>query len=528
MANNFSDYEDLLNAYAARTDSNGADKHISKVDYDPHTAKMNRKKAARRPMRRGFTDSAKKRSVESPEAHRESDDDIKIAPRRPHNPRTSGYSDISSTRFRSDFDDVLSELQGDVASSDTTVFRSTPQRSHSENHSKEVDIGREGRFNRYKEKIAKTARSANSGISALFKDAKAKNLVIYFSILAVFIIICSIWAMSCVNDVLAMNRSGDAVKITISTQVDTNDVLKILKKNKLIKNKGFCKMFVKFRDYSDEYQTGEFYLRPDMGVEGMLLALKATSTTDETVSVTFPEGFSAIDIANTLEEKGVCSSDVFLQTLASYKFDYNWLDNSLMDDENKIEYLEGYLFPDTYDFFIGESPSSVIKKLLNGLNQKITKEDTERCKKLGMTFDEVIILASIIQKEAANSSQMATISSVLHNRLNNISSFPKLECDSTTTYLKDDGKKLIEKLSKTDKDMKPLSYYTEFYDTYGNGFAGLPAGAICSPGYDAIKAALNPKKTNYYYFAHDKNGKLYTAATLSEHERNLRNIKYAE
>ena len=108
MANNFSDYEDLLNAYAARTDSNGADKHISKVDYDPHTAKMNRKKAARRPMRRGFTDSAKKRSVESPEAHRESDDDIKIAPRRPHNPRTSGYSDISSTRFRSDFDDVLS------------------------------------------------------------------------------------------------------------------------------------------------------------------------------------------------------------------------------------------------------------------------------------------------------------------------------------------------------------------------------------------------------------------------------------
>ena len=78
-----------------------------------------------------------------------------------------------------------------------------------------------------------------------------------------------------------------------------------------------------------------------------------------------------------------------------------------------------------------------------------------------MTFDEVIILASIIQKEAANSSQMATISSVLHNRLNNISSFPKLECDSTTTYLKDDGKKLIEKLSKTDKDMKPLSYYTE-------------------------------------------------------------------
>ena len=135
-------------------------------------------------------------------------------------------------------------------------------------------------------------------------------------------------------------------------------------------------------------------------------------------------------------------------------------------------------------------------------SSKLTKERYDDAEKLGMTIDQVLTLASIIQKESGDPDDMYKISSVFHNRLKNWGENGKLQSDVTTFY----AQTLPEQ-------------YRSAYDTYI--CSGLPVGAVCNPGLEAIKAALHPAKTNYYYFVADVNGKTYFARTLAEHERNI-------
>ena len=152
-------------------------------------------------------------------------------------------------------------------------------------------------------------------------------------------------------------------------------------------------------------------------------------------------------------------------------------------------------------------------KLVNNCNKKLMDDELqEQIEASGMTLDEVLTLASIIQMEAANTDDMYMVSSVLHNRLENGSQYDiyTLDCDSTTYYpyrTKDD-------VPEAERDT-----FTSTYNTYT--VRGLPAGPICNPGMDAIDAALNPQDTNYYYFCHDADGNAYYAATAAEHQQNL-------
>src|SRR5699024_7474732 len=131
-----------------------------------------------------------------------------------------------------------------------------------------------------------------------------------------------------------------------------------------------------------------------------------------------------------------------------------------MDDkEDRFRMLEGYLYPDTYEFYIGENPSSVIRKFLNNFQKKWTDEYAKQAEKLNMSVDDVITLASIIQKEAYGADQSPLVSSVLHNRLNNSSLYPSLQCDSTTEYIN-------ENIAKNVTDAAQLANYTNLYSSY--------------------------------------------------------------
>ncbi len=364
-------------------------------------------------------------------------------------------------------------------------------------------------------KKTKTADTVQTGFFDRFRRP-----LIFFTVVIVASAILSAWGISCVNDVLAINRDGDkTITVTIDKKVDTNDVLDILKDKKLIKNKLFCKIFCKFRNFSDDYETGVFYLTDNMGVESMLMALKNTATTEEAVKITFPEGYTVMEMATKLEANDVCSVKNFVDTLENFDFtEFDFITDDLMNDSKRLCYLEGYLFPSTYEFYVGESPSSVIKKMLkDGFQAHISSEDKLKAKALGLSLDEVVILASIVQKEAGNSKQMADIASVLLNRLNDSATFPNLDCDSTTDFLNGE---LAEYL-KIVPNKGTVDYFSLYYNTNSSACTGLPAGAICNPGYDAIYAVLNPNKTDYYFFCHDKDGEIYLASTLSEHERNL-------
>lgn len=327
-------------------------------------------------------------------------------------------------------------------------------------------------------------------------------------------IFLSIYTISCINDVLAINRDSETiVTVSIPADADTRTVLKILKDNNLIEHRFFCEAvasIMRFRD--DNYLTGIYYVTASMGVEKMLSTFKVAPTTGETVTLTFPEGYTVDQIVAKLAEYEVCSADVMYQTMREVDFSSEYSFIQEMDDkEDRFRMLEGYLYPDTYEFYIGENPSSVIRKFLNNFQKKWTEEYAKQAEALNMTVDDVITLASIIQKEAYGEEQSPLVSSVLHNRLDNSGLYPSLQCDSTTEYIN-------EYIAASVTDAAELSRYTDLYSSYR--CAGLPVGAICNPGDDAINAALFPADTNYYFFAHDVNRKLYLARNDSERRQN--------
>lgn len=360
-----------------------------------------------------------------------------------------------------------------------------------------------------------------SSSEKLSKLALGVAIVIFTSV-----IIC-VYGIGCINDVLALNVKDVSVEVTVSENMTDNQVIDILEDNGLIKNELFCKAFVKILSMTGSgrtrpYVSGVYTLSPGDGLEKMLSTMKADITLSETVTLTFPEGWTIDEIAEKLEANEVCTAASFVSTLQTVDFsdDYSFIAD-IPDKEQRFRVLEGYIYPDTYEFYVGENASSVVRKFLDNFKSKWTDDYAKQAKKLGVSMDEVIVLASILQKEAASAAQMPEISSILYNRLDNQSAFPWLQCDSTEVYLLETIKPTLT--SSTD-DTEKYVEYRDNYDTYSTECKGLPIGAICNPGDDAIKSALNPADTNYYYFCHDKDGNVYYANTFAKHQQNLRKI----
>lgn len=349
-------------------------------------------------------------------------------------------------------------------------------------------------------------------IELFFKQNKKAWVLIAVCIAAAALI--STYAISCMNDILAIGRDSETVvTVNIPAQTDTKGAIDILKENKLIKHKYFCRICAKALEYRDDnYLTGIYYLTESMGLENMLSSFKKPTVTGETVTLTFPEGYTVNQIAEKLEKYEVCSQTAFFATVRDVDFSTEYSFIAQIDNKDKrYQVLEGYLYPDTYEFYIGENASSVIRKFLDNFKNKWTDEYQAQADKIGMSIDDVITLASIIEKEAYGADQMPLVSSVFHNRLNKSGIYPTLGSDATKEYVS-------EYISKSVTNSAELSGYQKNYDTYK--CAGLPVGAICNPGNDAIKAALFPANTGYYYFLHDNDKKIYLAATDSEHNQN--------
>ena len=347
------------------------------------------------------------------------------------------------------------------------------------------------------------------------KNKYRKRTLLAIACSFVLAVVLSAVAISCVNDILAINRDTEKiVTVTIPSDATTSKVIRILDKEGLITNSLFCNVIAKLQGFrSDNYIPGIYYVTPSMGLEGMLLHFKSAQTTGETVRLTFPEGYNVDQIMEKLEKYEVCTSQIFKQTMRDVDFSSEYDFIKAIDDKNdRYHYLEGYLYPDTYDFYVGENAASVIRKFLDNFNEKWTDEYQEKANKINMTMDEVITLASIIQKEAYGAEQMPDISSVIHNRLDNSALYPTLQCDCTKVYIED-------YIDKYTDDKALVGELTDRYST--KRCVGLPVGAICNPGNDAILAALEPNDTNYYFFLHDKNKKLYLATNDAQQQQNF-------
>lgn len=365
-----------------------------------------------------------------------------------------------------------------------------------------------------KKVISKTSTRNKKSFNFNFKN---NTLLIFCSVILILTCALSAYGITCINDVLAINRSEEKVEVKIPQNATTDDVLDILKDNGLIKQKLFSKFYLEFIQIfkksknEPKYLSGVYYPESNLGLEGLLNEFKASNKEKDTAWLVFPEGWSIYQIIDRLNSSGVCSKDEMLAALKNADFEYDFIKETNKIN-NRTFSLEGYLCPDTYEFFLDSDANSVIRKLINNSESKWTEEHQKRCEELGYTRDEIIIIASIIQAEAANADQMGMISAVLHNRLNNPGNYPKLECDSTKDYIKN-------KIAPNNTDGSTAAL-TNAYDTYR--IEGLPPGPVCNPGQDAINAALYPdvNYSDYFYFRHDIRGTIYMAKTFSEHRDN--------
>ncbi|MCR5150562.1 MAG: endolytic transglycosylase MltG [Clostridiales bacterium] len=356
------------------------------------------------------------------------------------------------------------------------------------------------------------------------KKTKRKRAVgLFFAVFIILSTCLSVFAVSCVNDILAFSRSDEIVTVTIPTDATTQQIIDILSENKLIEQKWFCKLYNEAFDYLKNYNktvknvpvynSGVYSVEKNLGLEGYLTKFRESQISDETVTVVLPEGWSIYQICERLDKYGVCSKTKVLASIRGGDYDYPFL-NEIVSDSDRTFKIEGYLYPDTYEFYASTDANSVIRKMLDRFGTVWTDEYQQRADELGYSTDEIITIASIIQREAANALQMPQISSVLHNRLNHPASWPTLGCDSTVNYVTSYIAPIFDTL-QTEK----------FKTTYSTSLnKGLPPGPICNPGDDAINAALYPDNTNYYFFRHDNAGNIYLAATQAEHDANANKV----
>lgn len=357
--------------------------------------------------------------------------------------------------------------------------------------------------------------------------------ITWFVLMALISILLARYILVGINDMLAVGKPAGTVMVEIPENASVGTIADILKKNGIISEKEFFKIYAKSTKFSGAFSAGIYELDSSMDYQAIINCLKNRSDIDAVAEITFTEGMNILDYAQLLESNKVCRKDDFFKCCKSNQFDdkYTFL-KDIDNSKERVYKLEGYLFPDTYKFYQGEKASDVITKILNNYNKKVIKKGKiegysenvsidELAKSKGMTQDELITIASLIQAEAANKNDMYMVSSVIHNRLRTIdyggkNSFGEysigiLRIDSTVYYPYKTKSAVPENIRKTFKSN---------YDTYK--IEGLPPGAICNPGMDAILAALNPAQTNYYYYCHSTSGESFYAKTNDEHILNLR------
>ena len=329
------------------------------------------------------------------------------------------------------------------------------------------------------------------------------------AVLAVSVFIAS-FALSSINDLVGFSKESREVEITIPEGYDLSEIAELLKNNGIIDEPFTFEVYARIKEMDQKLDSGTFMLNSNLGYDQIFQILKRKESAKNVVSITFYEGMKLSDIAKRLDENGVCDYDEFMLAVDTETFEYEF--ESMMGTNEYIYYKwEGYLFPDTYEFFTNSTPRSVMIKFIDNFNNKMSGY-YDRMKELGMGLDEVITLASVIQSEAAYRSDMEKVSSAFHNRLAQGSGLPYLQSDVTWFYYEQEIMPNVEDEELSD------AYHTS-YDTYYK--QGLPVGPICNPGINAIEAALYPADTNYYYFVTDKEGNFYYASTLAEHEANI-------
>lgn len=339
--------------------------------------------------------------------------------------------------------------------------------------------------------------------------------------------------LGAVLDYTGINTTEFEVVVELPANPTLDQVANVLESSGIITDTKFFKMVVEMKEKKDEktydFVGGQFTLSSAMNYGTIIDTLLASEKETITVEVTIIEGMTAVEIGELLEANAVCRAEDFVQFYRS-KIDVYDFERRVLQSSLKFNQLEGYLFPDKYEFYVvndliddpdkdidtSEEAEVAAKKIYSNFNSKITKVMYKQMNEMGLTLDELITLASMVQSEVGNVEDMRMVASVFLNRLHNSETYPQLQSDVTYFYVRD----FIEPYYDDYGLSVPLQRISDSYDTYVA--TGIPAGAICNPGLDAINAVLDPADTDYFYFcSNEETGVTYYARTVEEHEANL-------
>ncbi len=295
-------------------------------------------------------------------------------------------------------------------------------------------------------------------------------------------------------------------EIEIPKGIGVKGIAALLENENLIKNELVFLAYCKINETS-KFQAGKYYLNSSMTVQEIVQKLNKGQARIETVKFTIPEGYELRMIIDRLESLGVAPRDEFVNALKNSSYSYEFI-KDIPDRELKFE---GYLFPDTYEVYKNATAEDIVGKMMKRFQSVYSEEFKNRAKELNMTMDQIITLASIIEREAKLDSERKIVSSVFHNRLK---TKMKLQSCATVQYLLKERKDVL-----TYKDLEVDSPY----NTYK--YIGLPPGPIASPGLKSIEAALYPDESEYLYFVAKEDGSHVFSRTYKEHLNAQNKIK---
>ena len=326
------------------------------------------------------------------------------------------------------------------------------------------------------------------------------------------------------NDVLALNKAEHSAIITLPEEIFTEKEVTVetdegtetetiqvadldyvadqLVDNGIIEFKLVFRLFSLFSNAEEKMTPGTYQLDTDMDYRAIVTNLGSNSASRQMVTVTIPEGFTVDQIFQRLEDEGVPTVAKLQDMAATHDYPFSFLQEIPLGNYKR---LGGYLFPDTYEFYMGEDPKMVINKMLVNFDRRFTDEMRAQVQENGYTVRDIVIIASMIERET-DGTDRATIASVIYNRWLNTSagSAGYLGVDATLVYAL--GRTITSEDYTADTP----------YNTYTH--QGLPPGPISNPGMESILAAMEPEDTNYYYYALGSDGTHSFFQTLEEQQ----------
>ena len=332
------------------------------------------------------------------------------------------------------------------------------------------------------------------------------------------------------QEITGGRADGQTVTVTVEQGSGVAAIAQDLKQAGVIRFPRLFRWYVGWQGAAGKLQYGTFTLEQGASYDDLIASLSVYAAAEST-RLTFPEGTTAIAIAQQMEKAGLCTAEEFLTEANEGDFSaFTFWQYVPTDEEAPGRFMkcEGYLFPDTYEFLNDGTVHDYVATFYARFDQMITDEIYDSLEEQGMTLHQLITLASFVQEEAGND-QDSNVAQVFRNRLAEGSPYPRLESNVSSYIQSDQDNNYLWNWVAPwygGWDQIPQEII-DAYDTYSRN--GLPAGPVSNPGLDAVRAALDPQPDeeakDAYFFVTDLTGHYYYAQTLAQHQANVRTAR---